>query len=260
MSNKRFIDYRRDSLSERILHDLEKRIRTSAFKPGEKLPPEPELASMLGVSRNSLREAVKTLQYSGLLIRRRGIGTFVTAQHLFLNVGIEQLTGIAQFIKAQGFKSASKVKRFEFGIRNQEALVRLDLEGDHELFMIETVKYANSNPVAVCIDYVPMEVIGSRPKPEVFSNSIFEGLERHSGVDIRFAECEIFAVAAEPTQAKDLELRPGTPLLLLDQVHFDASEKKVLYSKTYFPSEKLIFRVIRKRATTTRRGERSYRS
>jgi GntR family transcriptional regulator len=259
MSNKGLTEYSQVPLGERIRHDLEQRIRTSVFKPGEKLPPEPELASMLRVSRNSLREAVIALQNSGLLIRRRGIGTFVTDQHLLLNVGIEQLTGIAEFISEQGYKSKSTLKRFEFGIRDQKALRRLDLDPQHELLLIETVKYANSNPVAVCMDYVPVDVMGRRPKPEDFIDSIFQELERHFGVDIRFADCEIFAVAAGPTQSEYLGLHPGTPLLLLDQVHFDSSGKKVLYSKSYFPSKKLIFRIIRRRANTTR-GERSNQS
>lgn len=259
MSNKRFAAYNQPPLGERIRQDLEQRIRTSYFKPGEKLPPEPELASMLKVSRNSLREAEIALQNSGLLVRRRGIGTFVTSEDLLLDVGIERLTGIAEFIGEQGFKSASTLKRFEFGISDQKALLRLDLDPQHELLLIETVKHANSSPVAVCRDYVPVHIMGRRPKPEDFVDSIFEELERHFGIDIRFADCKISAVAAGRVQSDYLGLRIGTPLLLLDQVHFDASGNRVLYSKSYFPSEKLIFRMIRRRASIAR-GERSSQS
>jgi len=252
MSNKELTEYSQAPLSERIRQDLEQRIRTSFFKPGEKLPPEPELASMLKVSRNSLREAVIALQNSGLLVRRRGIGTFVTAEHLLLDVGIERLTGIAEFIGEQGHASASTLKRFEFGIRDRKALLRLDLDPRHELLLIETIKHSDANPVAVCMDYLPVDAMRRRPTPEDFIDSIFEELQRHFGIDIRFADCTIHAVAAERMQAEYLGLRVGTPLLLLDQVHFDASGNRVLYSKSYFPSEKLIFRMIRRRAKMPR--------
>jgi GntR family transcriptional regulator len=117
--------------------------------------------------------------------------------------------------------------------------------------ILETVKYADSDPVAVCVDYVPIKFLDKPPRPEDLYDSIFEGLERHHGINIRLAECEILSVAAEPAQAEDLSVGIGTPLLLLRQVHIDIKERRILYSKSYFPSNKLTFRLIRHRQNIT---------
>ncbi|GAA3633692.1 FadR/GntR family transcriptional regulator [Microlunatus ginsengisoli] len=54
-------------------------IRSGGLRPGDRLPPEKELSSSLGLSRNSLREAVKALEMINVLDVRRGDGTYVTS-------------------------------------------------------------------------------------------------------------------------------------------------------------------------------------
>jgi DNA-binding FadR family transcriptional regulator len=54
-------------------------IRTGALPPGSRLPPEPDLAAQLGLSRNLAREAVKALAVARVLEVRRGDGTYVTS-------------------------------------------------------------------------------------------------------------------------------------------------------------------------------------
>jgi GntR family transcriptional repressor for pyruvate dehydrogenase complex len=65
-------------IPDAIAHQLETRIIEGSLKPGDRLPAERELALELGVSRPSLREAIKQLVSRGLLVSRHGGGTFVT--------------------------------------------------------------------------------------------------------------------------------------------------------------------------------------
>ncbi|TXG93407.1 MAG: GntR family transcriptional regulator, partial [Rhodocyclaceae bacterium] len=66
-------------ISDAVAASLEKRILEGSLKPGDRLPPERELATELGVSRPSLREAIQKLASKGMLQSRQGGGTFVTA-------------------------------------------------------------------------------------------------------------------------------------------------------------------------------------
>ncbi|MDX1756166.1 MAG: FCD domain-containing protein [Marinobacter sp.] len=75
MSNNRVSPQR---LSDVIMQRLEAMILEGSFKPGQKLPPERELADLFGVSRPSLREAIQKLAAKGLLSSRQGGGTFVS--------------------------------------------------------------------------------------------------------------------------------------------------------------------------------------
>jgi len=69
-----------------IKEKLAQDIRDKKYKYGEKLPSELELAAMFGVSRSTLREAVRALAQEGLVSIRRGLGTFVTGTRLDISV------------------------------------------------------------------------------------------------------------------------------------------------------------------------------
>lgn len=59
---------------------IKKKIETGEFRPGERIPTEQELCDRYGISRTPVRQALKELVYEGLLVRRRGLGTFVAGQ------------------------------------------------------------------------------------------------------------------------------------------------------------------------------------
>lgn len=69
----------RRSLSRQVRESMEALIREGEWRVGEKIPAEPELKEMFGVSHNTLREAVQGLIHAGMLSARPGDGTYVTA-------------------------------------------------------------------------------------------------------------------------------------------------------------------------------------
>jgi len=68
------------SISEQVFEQLRDLIFRGYFKPGEKLPPERELASSLGVSRPTIKTAITKLVNKGLVEQRQGHGSFVRSQ------------------------------------------------------------------------------------------------------------------------------------------------------------------------------------
>lgn len=67
------------STTDRAIARMREMVVTGELSPGDRLPAEPELARMVGVSRNSLREAVAALELVRVLDVRRGDGTYVTS-------------------------------------------------------------------------------------------------------------------------------------------------------------------------------------
>ena len=65
-------------IADTIAINLETRILEGSLKPGDRLPPERELAAELGVSRPPLREAIQKLALKGLVVTRHGVGTIIT--------------------------------------------------------------------------------------------------------------------------------------------------------------------------------------
>ena len=68
---------KKESVVQSVINCLTDAIRAEDLKPGDKIPPEPELAETLGVARSSVREAIKILTYLGVLESKRSEGTFV---------------------------------------------------------------------------------------------------------------------------------------------------------------------------------------
>lgn len=86
------------SLTDRAIAQLRELIRSGALPPGSKLPPEPDLAAQLGLSRNLAREAVKALAVARVLEVRRGDGTYVTSLHPSLL--LEGLSGAVDLLQS----------------------------------------------------------------------------------------------------------------------------------------------------------------
>jgi DNA-binding FadR family transcriptional regulator len=85
---------RAKSQSQRVVEGVSARIRSGELKPGDRVPPEPELMREFGVSRSVVREAVSRLQASGLVETRQGVGSFVLerpAGEPLLNIGSRSL-------------------------------------------------------------------------------------------------------------------------------------------------------------------------
>ena len=86
---------KRYSLSKQVADQLEKMISDGVYAVGEKIPTEPELTEMFGVSRNTLREAIQSLTSSGILLVKQGDGTYVRSNdrfHANMNMKYEQVS------------------------------------------------------------------------------------------------------------------------------------------------------------------------
>ncbi len=86
-----------------VIDRIKRDIETGVYKEKQKLPSEFELAKQLGVSRATLREALRVLEEENIIIRRHGVGTFVNARPLFTS-GIEQLSSVTDMIRQAGRK------------------------------------------------------------------------------------------------------------------------------------------------------------
>ncbi len=75
----------RTPLVDVVVERLRQSIESGNLSSGDRLPPEPELVSQLGVSRTVLREAIKRLQTIGLVTIRRGVGTYVADRNNLVN-------------------------------------------------------------------------------------------------------------------------------------------------------------------------------
>ncbi|MBK3524755.1 MULTISPECIES: FadR/GntR family transcriptional regulator [Streptomyces] len=122
------------SLTDRAIERIRELIRTGVLPPGSKLPPEPDLAAQLGLSRNLAREAVKALAVARVLEVRRGDGTYVTS--LQPSLLLEGLGGAVELLQgdAAALRDLMEVRRLLEPVATALAATRIS---DDQLAEVE---------------------------------------------------------------------------------------------------------------------------
>ncbi|WP_456271491.1 GntR family transcriptional regulator [Bacillus sp. AK031] len=227
-----------------VIDRLKKDIDKGQYKEKEKLPSEFDLAKQLGVSRATLREALRILEEENVIIRRHGVGTFVNAKPLFTS-GIEQLNSVTNMIKQAGMEPGTIFLSSATQGPTDEDIRRFSLQEEEEVVMVERVRTANGEPVVYCVDKLPSKVFPRNFTTEV--NSLFQVLEREENKRISYAVTQIEPLGYHEKISPILDCEPESALLVLKQLHFDESDTPILYSVNYFRSDKFSFQVLRKR-------------
>ncbi|KJJ41933.1 GntR family transcriptional regulator [Bacillus licheniformis] len=228
----------------KVIERIKEDIKNGIYTEKEKLPSEFELSKKLGVSRATLREALRILEEEHVIIRRHGVGTFVHSKPLFLS-GIEQLNSVTKMIEQANMAPGTIFLSSQVLMPSEDDTKRFHLAEGQELFYLERVRTANGQPIVYCIDKIPMDIL-----PTSFSHqqeSMFDLLEKNSGSVISYAVTDIEPIGYHDTISPVLECDPETALLLLKQTHYDQHDKPVLYSLNYFRADKFRFHVLRKR-------------
>jgi len=107
--------------------------------PGERLPAEPDLAKDLGVSRATLREAMRSFEGQGLIRRRQGVGTFVVSQSKVIDTGLEMLESIETMALKIGLDVAMGDLRIDDIRANQDQADKFQVELNAPLVKITRV-------------------------------------------------------------------------------------------------------------------------
>lgn len=226
-----------------VIDRIKQNIEDQTYKEGEKLPSEFELSKILGVSRATLREALRLLEEEGVVIRRHGVGTFVHTKPLF-TAGIEEMYSVTDMIAKANMKPGTIFLSSSVQDATDEDKKRFNDDELHEMMEIERVRTADGNPLVYCVDKIPNEFVLNHSIHE--TTSIFRFLE-DMGHTMTYAVTYIEPIGYHEEVSEILECEAGTSLLLLKQMHYDQHDRPLLYSLNYFRADKFKFHVVRKR-------------
>jgi len=226
---------------DRLKADIEKGI----YKENEKLPSEFELSKELGVSRATLREALRLLEEENIIVRRHGVGTFVNPKPVFTS-GIEHLSSISSMIENVGMTPGTVFINATENSPTEHDLERFQCSAEDAVLTIERVRTADGEPVVYCIDKVLSKNLPS-DYVQKKGVSIFSSLEESGDIHVAYAVTYIDPVGYHESVSPILNCGQETALLVLKQLHYDVNDRVVLYSKNYFRADKFSFHVIRKR-------------
>ena len=209
-----------------VKHLLLKRIGSGAWKPGELLPSETELASEYRVSQGTVRKAMMALEADRLIVRRQGRGTFVAHHsnkgalfHFFRLVGLDGQRLVPSSLVLQQCRTHA----------TSEQATCLTVDAGEELHAITRMRYSDDRPVIFERIFVPVVLmpelavgIGTKMDDEMYV--IYE--ERF-GISISRASEHLAAMLADAEEARLLGLEVGAPLLRIERVARDVNGRPV---------------------------------
>jgi GntR family transcriptional regulator len=230
-------------------------IMKGAITPGTQLPPEIELARSLGISRNTLREALNILQQEGTIRREHGVGTFVT-DNLLLPNRLDLNLGATEIIRSLGMKPGDRDIRIERLLADGECADDLEVPLGTELVKISRVRLADGKPVIYSLDTLPVQVI-HQDRTEIPLEtlkellleelSIYKILETHLGINIGYGIAILQPHRAEAVVANALHVDEDSLVMVLRQTDYDVAGNPILLSYEYHRSDVCRFTLFRKR-------------
>lgn len=227
----------------RLQNELTKLI--AATPPGERLPSEPELAKMMGVSRATLREGMRSFEGRGLIRRRQGVGTFVVPQTKVIETGLEVLESIESLANRIGLSVSMGELEIKDVLASPEEAEKLQVKEGSRLVKVSRVIYAENRPVAYLIDILTPNVLTEEDLKAGFTGSVLDFLVERGRPRLLKSFTDIHAVAAQPEIAKKLEIQRGDVLLMFAARLYSEIGEIVDFSLSYFLPGYFRFHVVR---------------
>lgn len=225
---------------------LRKLVQEDGYAPGDRLPSEIELSQRLGISRPTLREALRQLEEEGAIVRRHGVGTFVAERRPVIETGLEVLESIDRIAERRGLSTGMSEARVEERPATARELDGLNLGAETPVTVVTRVIVANDQRVAHLTDVVPQKYLRMADLDADFHGSVLDVFLARGWPALSHSRTEIMAEAADATLARALHVQRGAPLLRLEAQLFAQDGEIVDYSVSYFVPGHFRFHVVRR--------------
>jgi GntR family transcriptional regulator len=221
---------------------LESLIGEGKWQPGERLPSEQELCDMYDVSRTVVRQTLQEMERNGLIVKRKGKGSFVAKPKIHESL-VQKLTGFYQDMVERGFTPVTKVLHQSVEAASTKVALQLELEPGTLVHNIERLRYVNDEPIVLVRTYVPLALCPELAEIDLSNQSLYAVLEDACGVMLSHGRRTVEAVMADKREAQLLETEEGDPLLFLKSVSYLRDGTPVEYFRALHRGDRSRFEV-----------------
>jgi len=211
-----------------------KRVELGQLKPGDAVASERELARIHGVSLMTARHALAGLEREGMVVRRRGSGTFIAPPKIHFN----KLMSYTEEMSGRGLNVSSKILSLEVMEKEPEIAARLALPATSKLIKLERLRFGGSEPFAIETCYLAASEFSNLTQARLDRVSLFSVLEHDYGLEIAHADEEVDATTADPHSAKLLDIPQGAPVLRIRQEIYSTKGRIALYVLGLYRSDR----------------------
>lgn len=211
-----------------------------------RLPSEPALAKEMGVSRATLREAMRSFEGQGMIRRRQGVGTFVAARVAVMDAGLEVLESLETIAQRSGLTVRMGDLDLQQVVADGDLAHMLNLPEGTDLTQVKRIIFTGQRPIACLVDTLPLDILTIEELSSGFTGSVLDLLLKRGNPKLTQSRTEIRAIGATSEVARALQIQRDDVLLHFTAQLFSESGRVVDYSYSYFLPGYFRFHVVRR--------------
>ncbi|MCU4177031.1 GntR family transcriptional regulator [Carboxylicivirga sp. N1Y90] len=225
---------------EELLRTL---IELPEYKDGGLLPKEVDLAKKLGISRNTLRQATNKLEYEGLLIRKKGVGTKVA--HKQVTTHLNEWHSFTQEMNDKGVAFTNVSLKSEWVNANEKIATFFEIEPDTPVLKLSRLRGDEDGPFVFFESYFHPKI--GLTETEDFTRPLYEILEKDYNVTPSLSNERLKARLASEITSKRLKIKKNDPVLVRERFVSDPGNRPLEYNIGFYIAERFTYTISIKR-------------
>ena len=222
-------------------------IRSEKLKAGEAVPSEQVISAQFGVSRMTVRQALKSLADLGVIYSQRGRGTFVAANKL--EKSFRQVLSFTEEMAARGSRPSSKVLRFAIETADESVANALKIQVGESVISLRRLRLADSVPMGIEWSRIPHSLCPDLLDSFNPKDSLYQTLSQKYGIKVAVTDEVAEAGIATSEQSALLNIPKRSPVLLFSRTSYVEDGNPVEYVISVYRGDryKIVNRLITKK-------------
>lgn len=212
---------------KKLMHEA---LATGDLQEGDSVPSERDVADLLQVSRVTVRKAFTELAQEGLLVQRRGSGTFVRQSTSRLEQPLSRLTSFSEDMRIRGMKTDADWLDRSTAFPTPEEVLKLSISPSDFICRFHRLRRANGVPLAIELAVIPQRFLED---PAAVKGSLYDALGQRGYRPVRALQ-RLHATALSVSDAELLDLPAGSPALAIERVSYLADGRTVELTRSLY--------------------------
>jgi len=226
-----------------VEHLVRELIEKPNYQKGELLPKEVDMANKLGISRNTVRQAISKLVIEGLLERKKGVGTKVATQNI--STQLKNWMSFTHEMKKKGIEVVNYKIEVLKVLADENIAQALQIKEGTEVLKLDRIRGDETEPFVYFSSYLHPRI--GLTGNEDFTRPLYEIIENDFSIIADLSRDTITAILADKQIASTLKLKENEAILHRSRIVFDPGKRPIEYGLCYYKANKFSYTIDIKR-------------